>query len=104
NSVEKLSECEPRDLLNFTNDNAELAKSIIDGAREYLEGLREMTTSDSDAQLTPEAAEFLKNAEEIANRLAGKTFSAAPEDAADPDAVKPSEIEVPEIPERNNPE
>ncbi len=86
NSVEKLSEAEPHDLLPFTNDSEELAENIIDGAQEYLEGLREMVSgSDSSVELPKEEQEFLDKAEEIANLLAGKgkmTYSAAPEDAS----------------------
>ena len=89
NSVEKLADKEPRELLNFTGDNTELAERIIAGAQEYLEGLREMTISsdvDANAELSPEAAEFLKNADALANRLAGKVVSFSPEDEALADA------------------
>lgn len=103
NSVEKLAESDPKDLFNFTNDNVELAEKIVDGAQEYLDGLREMTsTSELSAQLSPEALEFLKGKEDLANRLAGKAISVSPEDLPDPDAVKPEDIKVPEIAERGD--
>ncbi len=95
NSVEKLADCEPKDLFNFTGDNLVVAEEIVTGAREYLEELREMTaTSSAQVELTPEDIEFLSKAENLANLLGGKVFSAAPEDAPDPDAVAPEDIEV----------
>ncbi|CAN5484282.1 transcription termination factor NusA [soil metagenome] len=81
NSVEKLAALEAKDLFNFTNDNAELAEKVIEGAQEYMDGLREMTTPmDANMEMSPENAEFLKNADDVANRLAGRVFSATPDD------------------------
>jgi N utilization substance protein A len=81
NSVEKIAQCEPRDLFNFTSDDAELAESIIERAQEYLEGYREMVRPViSDEELGDETAEYLRSAEDLANKLSGRTFSAAPTD------------------------
>ncbi len=97
NSVEKLAEADPKDLMVFTNDNQELAEEIVESASEYLEGLREMTTSsDALAQMSPDQKEFLSKAESLANQLAGeeaKTFSASPEDLAEPPLPTPDESE-----------
>ncbi len=88
NSVEKLAEVDPQDLLGFTYDNQDLAEEIVDGAREYLDGLREMTTTtEGPAELSPEDLEFLTKAEELANKLSGKTYTATPDDEVE----KPSE-------------
>ena len=82
NSVEKLAESDPRDLLNFTGDNTELADEIVTGAAEYLEELREMTSSfDGSPSAQGDAAEILKSAEDLANRLAGKKISVTPDEA-----------------------
>jgi N utilization substance protein A len=95
NSVEKLAQMEPRDLLNFTNDSIELAERIIEGASEYLEGVREMTGAASDAELPADQVEFLRGAEDMANRLASRSFSAAPEDLPAPeDAPLPTDEEL----------
>ena len=73
---------DPRDLLNFTGDNAELADEIVTGAAEYLEELREMTSSfDGSPAAQGDAAEILKSAEDLANRLAGKKISVTPDEA-----------------------
>lgn len=45
NSLEKLANCEPKALLAFTGDNAELAQEIVNGADEYLEELKRMATA-----------------------------------------------------------
>lgn len=97
NSVEKLADADPSDILGFTNDNMEMAENIVDGAREYIEGLREMTTSaEENVQLDPEDLEFLTKAEELANRLGGKTFTAEPEPSpADEVPEAPSGSEEP---------
>lgn len=87
NSVEKLADAEPRDLLNFTNDKIEVAEKIVSGAQEYLEGLREMTTTAEEAELSKDEKEFLSKAEEVANLLAGRearVFSATPDDLPTP--------------------
>ncbi len=70
NTVEKLAECEPEQLLSFTGDDQELAEDIVDGAKEYLEKLQELTQSSDDA-ITDEMRERLKNVESLADRLAG---------------------------------
>jgi N utilization substance protein A len=87
NSVEKLAESDPSDLLNFTYDNQELAEDIVNGAAEYLEGLREMTSSDEDSQLPPEHVEMLRSAEELANRLSGKKITVTPDEAPEGNVV-----------------
>jgi N utilization substance protein A len=93
NSVEKLAQMEPRDLLNFTNDNVELAESIIEGAAEYLEGYREMAgTTGGSSEEEGEVAESVRSAEDIANRLAGRSFSASPEDV--PAEVPASQLKI----------
>lgn len=94
NSVEKVADTDPRDLLGFTNDNYELAEEIVDGAREYIEGLREMTTSaEQNIQLSAEDLEFLTRAEELANKLGGRSYTATPEGEAsgDPSVVEEAE-------------
>lgn len=79
NSVEKLSQLEPRDLYNFTGDNHELAEQIVEGAKEYLEGLREMATeANTDAG---EIGDVMRNAESLAERLASKSFGGGFADA-----------------------
>lgn len=80
NSVEKLSECEPEDLLTYTFDNLELAEDIVNGATEYLEGLREMSSPDVESEMTPEQLEYLTRAEELANKLAGRKVTVTPDD------------------------
>ncbi|MBI1291804.1 transcription termination/antitermination protein NusA [bacterium] len=101
NSVEKLAQMEPRDLLNFTNDSIEQAEKIIEGAQEYLEGVREMSGSSSDVELPADQAEFLRGAEDLANRLS-RSFSAAPEDLPTPeDAPLPTDEELAAL-ERND--
>jgi len=85
NSVEKLADLSPKDLFNFTGDNVEMGERIIEGAQEYLEGLREMSRSPEDnGDLPAETVQMLKNAEDLANRLAGRVFSASPEDIQEP--------------------
>ncbi|GAB4312334.1 MAG: transcription termination factor NusA [Candidatus Sumerlaeia bacterium] len=42
NTVEKLAQCSPEQVLNFTNDDLDLAHQLVEGAREYLEALTEM--------------------------------------------------------------
>lgn len=80
NSVEKLADADPKSLYNFTNDNAELAAQIVNGAEEYLDGLSEIqNTGETDAEMPAEQQEFLKRAEDMANRLAGRA-SFAPDD------------------------
>lgn len=74
NTVEKLAEVEPEQLLTYTNDDMEIAEEIIEGAKEYLENLREMTES-SDAALSDEMRERLRKVSELADRLAGKVPS-----------------------------
>jgi len=71
NSVEKLSALEPRDLYNFTGDNHELAEQLVEGAKEYLEGLREMADEAGNAT-AGELGEVMRNAEVMAARLSGQ--------------------------------
>ncbi len=81
NSVEKIAESAPKDLLVFTSDSLELAEEVVAGAQEYLEGLREMTSSDdAPIELSEEDRNLLLKAEDLANRLAGRTVSVAPDD------------------------
>ncbi|MBI5155163.1 transcription termination/antitermination protein NusA [Candidatus Poribacteria bacterium] len=80
NTVEKLAECEPSQLLSFTSDDMELAEEIVEGAKEYLENLQEMT-QDSEAGMSDELRERLRSATSLADRLAGKTPEPAPEPA-----------------------
>lgn len=42
NTVGKLAQCTPEQVLNFTNDDHDLATQLVEGAREYLEALLEM--------------------------------------------------------------
>lgn len=42
NTVSKLAQCAPEQVLNFTNDDHDLATQLVEGAREYLEALLEM--------------------------------------------------------------
>lgn len=70
NSVEKLAEKQARELMNFTGDNLELADEIVTGAREYLEGLREMAESTGEGDDSG-IATSLRAAEELANKLGG---------------------------------
>lgn len=113
NSVEKLAQADPKDLLNFTGDNLKQAEAIVEGAQEYLDGLREMTTNpEAMAELPPDEADLLRRMDELANRLKAKEelvsrlkdkhFTAAPEDAPNPDAVAPESIEIPELPEKGD--
>jgi len=44
NSLEKLSNAEPKSLVAFTGDNLEMAQEIVQGAGEYLEELKRMAT------------------------------------------------------------
>jgi N utilization substance protein A len=83
NTVEKLAEARPEQLLLFTGDDMELAEEIIEGAREYLDNLRELTEK-SEAGMTEEIRERLRAASNLADRLAGRTVEEEPvdEDAA----------------------
>lgn len=71
NTVEKLAEAKPEQLLVFTSDDSDLAEEIIEGAKEYLESLREMKEN-SEAGMSAELRERLRAANELADRLAGK--------------------------------
>lgn len=71
NTVEKLAEVEPSALLAFTGDELEVAEEIVEGAKEYLENLREMRAT-SEAGMSDELKERLKSAQSLADRLAGK--------------------------------
>ena len=42
NSVDRISKTSPTDLLMFTNNNLELAETLVNGASEYVEALREI--------------------------------------------------------------
>lgn len=96
NSVERLVECDPEDLLGFTMGNLELAENIIEGASEYMDGLREMASDEAAAQLSEDQMAFLKKADDLANKLAGKepTPDAPAKEEAAP--VAPAEEETPE--------
>src|SRR5690606_31462614 len=96
-TVEKLAEAEPSQLLSFTADDEELAEDIVAGAKEYLENLREMTAS-SEAVISGEMKEKLANLTALADRLAGKTPSAevvAGSTDGDSDAADPAELPKP---------
>ncbi len=56
NTVEKLAEVEPTALLAFTGDELEVAEEIVEGAKEYLENLREMRET-SEAGMSDELKE-----------------------------------------------
>ncbi len=103
NSVEKLAEADAQQLLSFTGDDQELAEDIVDGAKEYLENLQQMT-KDSEAGITEDVRQRLKAASALADRLAGKVTVETPEDAEETEAsesaasteAEPSEEEVPQ--------
>lgn len=102
NSVEKLAEADPEDLLSYTFDNQELADDIVNGAAEYLEALRELAPNDEQVELPEDAQEILRGAEEMANRLSGKKFSVAPEDALPTDInVDGTVVPLPEPPDES---
>jgi N utilization substance protein A len=82
NTVEKLAEMNPEQLLSFTNEDQELAEEIVEGAKEYLQGLEEMTEN-SESGMSEELRQQLKNASELADRLAGKIISVTPDDVSD---------------------
>jgi N utilization substance protein A len=74
NSVEKLAEAEPRNLLNFTNDNLELADEIVEGAKEYLEELYKLANSRGMTD-TQSIAATVRQAELLARQLASGDMS-----------------------------
>ncbi|MCB2157029.1 transcription termination factor NusA [bacterium] len=95
NSVEKLAEIEPQQLVSFTGDDLELAEEIVEGAREYLDGLEEMT-ADSEAGLSEELKKRLNEVSTLADRLAGKeVISVTPDDVSEPPAVGADSEEAP---------
>ncbi|MCC5877429.1 MAG: transcription termination/antitermination protein NusA [Candidatus Sumerlaeia bacterium] len=94
NSVEKLADADTEDLAVYTHDRTELAEEIISSAQEYLEGLEELTSTNDDSEMSEDSRKTLKSAEDLANRLAGKTVSFDPE----PPAETP-ESETPATPE-----
>lgn len=109
NSVERLADAEPEDLLHYTNDSQELAEEIINSAGEYLEGLEELTSSSDDSELSEEDRLFLKGVEDLTNRLGGRkeTFEATPEPEpelppADGDTTETEEEEPEQQPEEES--
>lgn len=88
NTVEKLAELDSEQLLPFTANNQELADDIVEGAKEYLEKLKELART-SDEALGDELRARLRSVESLADRLAGKQAPAAPE--AEPAGEKPAE-------------
>ncbi len=89
NSVEKLAEMSPHNLLIFTGNDEELAEEIVDGAADYLDGLNEMEVPENveESEMSEEEVEFLRDAEDMANRLGDKKDAAeaeaAPESGSD---------------------
>ncbi|MDK2970301.1 MAG: transcription termination/antitermination protein NusA [Candidatus Sumerlaeota bacterium] len=111
NSVEKLAEASPEQLLTYTQDDQELAEDIIEGAKEYMTNLREMTEK-SEAGMTEELRERLRAVSTLADRLAGRKPEEAPaaeetapagESAESSDAAEAAEPEAAE-PEAAEPE
>ncbi|MBX3730659.1 MAG: hypothetical protein KF858_15895, partial [Candidatus Sumerlaeia bacterium] len=97
NTVEKLAEARPEQLLLFTGDDMELAEEIIEGAREYLDNLRELTEK-SEAGMTEDIRERLRAASNLADRLAGRVpEEAQPAAGGDAPAAEeqPAESEAP---------
>lgn len=93
-SVEKLSKIDAERLLNYTDNDRELAEQIIEGAADFLEGLEEMTALDPSVNLSDEDKKFLRKAEEMMARLSGRTVSVTPEDVIEPEATADAEAET----------
>lgn len=75
NSVEKLAEAEPSQLLSFTDDDIEVAEEIVEGAKEYMASLKEMTEN-SDELLSEDVRAQLQSAAALADRLANPKAAA----------------------------
>ncbi|NQU42476.1 transcription termination/antitermination protein NusA [bacterium] len=53
NSVQRIARATPQDLLAFTNDEQELAETLVQGAKEYMEALDEIQTERKRRGLAP---------------------------------------------------
>ncbi|MEQ8819104.1 MAG: transcription termination factor NusA [Sumerlaeia bacterium] len=88
NTVEKITEAEPEQLLPFVNDDQDLAEDIIEGAKEYLEELRKMT-EDSESLMDNALRERLSKIQALADRL----IDAPPKtDTPDEDVIAAKEM------------
>jgi N utilization substance protein A len=57
NTVEKISQADPASLLEFTGDSTQLAEDLVEGAKQYVDALRElMERMKENAQTTAESA------------------------------------------------
>ena len=87
NSVEKISAAEVESLLPFTNEDIALAESVISGAREYLDALREIQAERKRRGLAPGffmPSEFLEEREgEAGEETEGEAGEEAEEEAAE---------------------
>ena len=85
-SVERLSKTDPERLLSFTDNDRELAEQIVEGAKDFLEGLEEMSAQEPALNLSEEDKKYLRKAEEMMARLSGRTVSVTPEDVVEPES------------------
>lgn len=95
NSVEKIARADPSKLQTFTGDNYEMAISLIQGAEEYLEALRDMERQRKErAEEEGAAAQEGEEGEEGAEGTeASDASDGAAEDVAE-DGVEESEAET----------
>lgn len=95
NTVDKIAAARVEDLCPFTNDNMALAESLITGAQEYVEALREIQAERKRRGLAPGffmPSEFLegKGGEEEEGSQAGQETEPAPE-SPDEEKDEPAE-------------
>jgi N utilization substance protein A len=64
-TVEKISQAAPDDLLEFTDDSKQLAEDLVDGAKQYVDALKELMERMEGETETEEKTEPEKTTEEV---------------------------------------